>query len=236
MEQTTESVTQEIYTKDSHEDIPFGDAAAVEKILNTQFKCYVRDLGRKEHKDGHWTIGIIVGKRPNPQYKPNSPLPGTRAASERLGRLIPDVRVVHVPGNASVGWLITRIQNIKNTLPEYKQLPPRDTGVTAINPNASANFAKLPPSELPTVQEVDLALGGASQIPVQSDQKPDRMEDIYGLLTGIADRIETIEGRLVKVETLKSGSVLTGAAKAASEAKKARVAVAAEEPKSVIQA
>ena len=238
---------------DLDQEVPYGDVLGVEKILNTRFKCYVRDLGRKYHKEGHWTIGIIVGKKANPEYNPRSELSGQVRASKLVGRLMPDVRIIHIPGNAAVRDLVDRVERIRVSLPQHRPTGAHDRTITSIEGDPRKHYGKTEPSQMPTLEEINHHVFyhfGIGVDPYQgldphvettaAAEKTPASEGtdhpVTEVLEKIAGKLEAIDQRLQKVEEKKKLGRPSRQQRKLPTEEAGETVPAAEAPNQVIQA
>ncbi len=168
------------------------DTEEIERILNTQFHCKVQDWGYGHHKAGYHSIGIIVGKKDNPGYDPGSAYKEIRNAPKE----VPDVRGMHIPGDADENWLINQAQNIKKTLPDNQNLEFKSDVLEKLQKSNSRQRIEQPQPKPINTEQQDKDLATKEK----DDQVMSALTDLTDLVGGLGKQMGEIGKRVEDLE------------------------------------
>lgn len=166
----------------------------VEKVCQGQFNCKIQNRGYGIHKNELRTIAIIVGKKVNIAYDPNSPRAEIRSAS----KYIPDIRIKHISAGITEEDLIEMVQDIKKSLPEPDM---RSLEISDKKDNFSKTFGANEPvkTETPVKKIVD-----EDDHPADKEKGEDKFDLILGAIGDLSESVNSLGDRVTEIEGKKT--------------------------------
>jgi len=163
----------------------------IERICNNRFNCKVQDWGFGTNVKGKREIHIIVGKKINPGFDPNS----VYSNIKKNAKYIPDVRIKFIEPGAEEKDIILAIMNIKNSLPEDREII-IDSQIAGISQVEIKNEPIIEQNNVEKVISED-------EHPADKQPEKDKNDMIMGALDDIANMLGDLTKRVGILEEKK---------------------------------
>jgi DNA-directed RNA polymerase subunit H (RpoH/RPB5) len=174
----------------------------IKRLVNAVLpKATIEDLGWAA--PGIHQFAIVVGMKSNPAFTPGATYDPAKDVLDmtKQAEYVPDVRILNLNGAEDQNAIVAKLTIIKNTLPENIVIPQMDPTITAVNQNPASMYAPKDPADQAYDQELE-KIQGSPMIQGVPEPAKDGSEEVKEMLstlvdavTGLADRINTLEDK-----------------------------------------
>lgn len=145
---------------------------------------------------------VVVGTKKNPAFTPGATFDPAKDVLDmtKHPEFIPDTRILNLNGAEDKNAIIAKLDNIKKSLPENREIPKMDDTITSINQNPQKLYAD--PAEEAFKAEQERIANHPLTVPAPA--APDMTEVLESLMSAVENLTARIENMELKTQENKT--------------------------------